>query len=147
MVRMATKFMKVENGWDEYTQHLISVSERYETVLRDKFTKIARKYLSDLKKNTPVKTGKLKKQWDEDNVKINVIPTAKGYYIELVNTTEYASWVEKGHESYNQYGGSYGWVMGRFYVRKTENLWKNGKLDTELKNQFEKWLKNNLEVR
>lgn len=144
---MDAKFMKVENGWDEYTQQLISVSEWYETVLRDKFTKIARKYLSDLKKNTPVKTGKLKKQWDEDNVKINVIPTAKGYYIELVNTTEYASWVEKGHESYNQYGGSYGWVMGRFYVRKTENLWKNGKLDTELKNQFEKWLKNNLEVR
>lgn len=139
--------MKVENGWDEYTQQLISVSERYETVLRDTFTKIARKYLADLKKNTPVKTGKLKKQWDEDNAKINVIPTAKGYYIELVNTTEYASWVEKGHESYNQYGGSYGWVMGRFYVRKTENLWKNGKLDTELKNQFEKWLKNNLEVR
>lgn len=139
--------MKVENGWDEYTQQLINVSERYETVLRDTFTKIARKYLVDLKKNTPVKTGKLKKQWDEDNAKINVIPTAKGYYIELVNTTEYASWVEKGHESYNQYGGSYGWVMGRFYVRKTENLWKNGKLDTELKNQFEKWLKNNLEVR
>lgn len=107
--------------------------------------------LKDLIESTPVDTGRLKEQWLKDNPKIIVRDTSDGWTVDLVNTTEYASWVEKGHFSYNQYGGpwpvknakvpdSSGWVYGRFFVRKTENIWQNGKLDANLSSRLNEWL-------
>lgn len=107
--------------------------------------------LKDLIESTPVDTGRLKEQWLKDNPKIVVRNTSDGWTVDLVNTTEYASWVEKGHFSYNQYGGpwpvknakvpdSSGWVYGRFFVRKTENIWQNGKLDANLSSRLNEWL-------
>lgn len=107
--------------------------------------------LKDLIESTPVDTGRLKEQWLKDNPKIVVRDTSDGWTVDLVNTTEYASWVEKGHFSYNQYGGpwpvknakvpdSSGWVYGRFFVRKTENIWQNGKLDANLSSRLNEWL-------
>ena len=129
----------------------------------DLLADIANRILTDLKARTPVKTGKLKKQWDKDNprgqLKARVTRKGDGYEITLVNTTEYADWVEKGHRSYNQFGGPYivrnsrihpqgvpeghgggDWVYGRFYVRNTENLWANGKLDPLVEREVTRWI-------
>lgn len=104
------------------------------------------KMLQDLIAATPVDTGQLKQQWTKDNpnVAIQVHEVSGGWELTLVNTTEYASWVEKGHNIYNQFGGPYGWCMGRFFVRKTENIWKNGKLDNVLVRRINRWLRETL---
>lgn len=136
------------------TKELEALAERFEEAesklqdgIVDTLVYAAELYLRDLITNTPVDTGYLKQQWrnDNPNLDLRVKEVADGYQIELVNYTEYASWVEKGHWSYNQFGGPYGWVMGRFYVRKTENLWKHGRLDERIQQEYETWLKNMLE--
>lgn len=119
--------------------------------------KLATSFLKDVKKRTPKKTGKLRNQWDIDNASVVVHEDAKGYYVMLVNTTEYAEWVEKGHYSYNQYGGAYTvknrtvpyfdgnsaptFVYGVFYLKKTEIEYNQGKLDTLVSREFNRWLK------
>lgn len=119
--------------------------------------KLAASFLQDVKKRTPKKTGKLRDQWDVDNANIVVHEDAGGFYVYLVNTTEYAEWVEKGHYSYNQFGGPYEvknrtvpyydgnnaptFVYGVFYLKKTEVEYNEGKLETIVSREFDKWLK------
>ena len=121
------------------------VVENHDAQIKRILEKIAKEYLVDLAEKTPVDTGRLQNQWILDNMNINVVDRGNLYEVELVNTTNYASWVEQGHWSYNQFGGPYGWVMGRFYVRKTENLWKHGRLDERIQQEYETWLKKMLE--
>lgn len=130
---------------EEYVDKFQEVVENHDAQVKRILEKIAKEYLVDLAERTPVDTGRLQNQWILDNMNINVVDRGNLYEIELINTTEYASWVEKGHLSYNQFGGPYGWVMGRFYVRKTENLWKHGRLDERIQQEYETWLKNMLE--
>ena len=130
---------------EEYVDKFQEVVENHDAQVKRILEKIAKEYLVDLAEKTPVDTGRLQNQWILDNMNINVVDRGDLYEVELVNTTEYASWVEKGHWSYNQFGGPYGWVVGRFYVRKTENLWKHGRLDERIQQEYETWLKNMLE--
>lgn len=130
---------------EEYVDKFQEVVENHDAQIKRILEKIAKEYLVDLAEKTPVDTGQLQNQWILDNMNINVVDRGDLYEVELINTTEYASWVEKGHWSYNQFGGPYGWVMGRFYVRKTENLWKHGRLDERIQQEYETWLKNMLE--
>lgn len=130
---------------EEYVDKFQGVVENHDSQIKRILEKIAKEYLVDLAEKTPVDTGQLQNQWILDNMNINVVDRGDLYEVELINTTEYASWVEKGHWSYNQFGGPYGWVMGRFYVRKTENLWKHGRLDERIQQEYETWLKNMLE--
>ena len=130
---------------EEYVDKFQEVVENHEAQVKRILEKIAKEYLVDLAERTPVDTGRLQNQWILDNMNINVIDRGDLYEVELINTTNYASWVEQGHWSYNQFGGPYGWVMGRFYVRKTENLWKHGRLDERIQQEYETWLKKVLE--
>lgn len=130
---------------EEYVDKFQEVVENHDAQIKRILEKIAKEYLVDLAEKTPVDTGRLQNQWILDNMNINVVDRGDLYEVELINTTEYASWVEKGHWSYNQFGGPYGWVMGRFYVRKTENLWKHGRLDERIQQEYETWLKKMLE--
>lgn len=106
----------------------------------------AERYLQDLIRATPKKTGRLKNQWraDNGNLSVRIRETGSGYYLELVNTTEYASWVEKGHRKWLWGYDTGSWVMGRFFVRKTEHIWQSGKLDSQLQKQIDRWLKSAL---
>lgn len=116
----------------------------WDFMVRSSLAQVAETYLQELISVTPVDTGKLKKQWRKDNGKdlaVKVRDVGNGYVIELINTTEYASWVEKGHNIYNQFGGPYGWCYGRFFVKKTEVAWQNGKLDDRLQRRINKWRK------
>jgi hypothetical protein len=132
---------------------LLKLEERFRKAAADKsgirmaIAESIEQMLRDLIRNTPVDTGKLKRQWriDNEDVAAQVREVANGWIIELINTTEYASWVEKGHNIYNQYGGPYGWVMGQFFVKKTEVIWQNGKLDRSLTIQINRWLQSILD--
>ena len=135
------------------TKELEALAERFEEAenklqdgIVDTLVYAAERYLRDLITNTPVDTGYLKKQWrnDNPNLDLRVKEVADGYQIELVNYTEYASWVEQGHWSYNQFGGPYGWVMGRFYVKNTEVDWDSGKLQNVVTRRINKWLRDML---
>ena len=141
---MAIQISVETDEFEQFAQSFKSrVIDNWEQVVKNSLLQCAELYLQDVIRATPVDTGDLKRQWRKDNkrlaVKINEL--SDGYQIELVNTTKYASWVEKGHESYNQFGGSYGWVMGRFFVRKTENIWQNGKLDKAMQRRINDWMR------
>ena len=131
---------------EEYVDKFHEVVENHDAQVKRILEKIAKEYLVDLAERTPVDTGQLQNQWILDNMNINVVDRGDLYEVELVNTTNYASWVEKGHNIKNRAGGPVlGWCMGQFFVRKTENLWKHGRLDECIQQEYETWLKNMLE--
>ena len=66
--------------------------------------------LRQLKANTPVDSGNLRRGWNLDGVGGG----AGGWVIRLSDRVEYASFVEYGHRT----RGGGGWVSGQFYTRK-----------------------------
>lgn len=141
---MAIQISVETDEFEQFAQSFKSrVIDNWEQVIKNSLLQCAELYLQDVIRATPVDTGDLKRQWRKDNkqLAVKIDKLSDGYQIELVNTTEYASWVEKGHESYNQFGGSYGWVMGRFFVRNTENIWQNGKLDKAMQRRINDWMR------
>lgn len=141
---MAIQISVDNDELEQFAQSFKSrVIDNWEQVVKNSLLQCAELYLQDVIRATPVDTGKMKRQWRKDNkqLAVKIKEVSDGYQIELVNTTEYASWVEKGHESYNQFGGSYGWVMGRFFVKNTENIWQNGKLDKTMQRRINDWMR------
>ena len=141
---MAIQISVDNDELEQFAQSFKSrVIDNWEQVVKNSLIQCAELYLQDVIRATPVDTGKMTRQWRKDNkqLAVKVKEVSDGYQIELVNTTEYASWVEKGHESYNQFGGSYGWVMGRFFVKNTENIWQNGKLDKAMQRRINDWMR------
>lgn len=59
-----------------------------------------------IKKRTPVDSGHLRRNWRVGNVEKH----GNAYVVEIINNTEYASFVEFGHRTRN----CKGWVEGRF---------------------------------
>lgn len=143
------KFLEVE--YSEMTEfakrceELLDMSEQ----IREVLIEVGNQYLAELIERTPVNKdlkaptrGNLKAQWKIDNpsVALKVTDTGNGYMLELINTTYYASWVEKGHRKVVFGHDTGGWVMGQFFVRKTETIWQNGKLDAVLTKRINQWL-------
>jgi HK97 gp10 family phage protein len=82
---------------------------------------LAARLLLKVKKRTPVgdypagtgkKGGTLRRGWAVGEV----AKTANGYIVEIINPTEYASYVEFGHRARNRKG----WVEGRFMLTISE---------------------------
>lgn len=79
---------------------------------------LAARLLENLNKVTPVKTGVLNKNWY-----VVITKVSGGYEAEIINNTEYASYVNYGHR---QTPGRYvpaigkrlkkGWVDGKFFI-------------------------------
>ena len=63
-------------------------------------------------KETGKKGGTLRREWTVGEV----VKTDNGYTIEVINPTEYASYVEFGHRTRNHQG----WVEGRFMLTISE---------------------------
>ena len=108
----------------------------FDDAIKEALQKVAKELLKLMKRNTPRDTGKLASGWDTSgNLAFRVQQDSNGYFVELVNAVEYASWVNDGHHSYNQFGGPYivknrtvkyyhgnkaaTFVYGHFFVEKS----------------------------
>ena len=75
-----------------------------ETALMSATKEIAQALHEALVKNTPVVTGKLKSGWNSaENLSFKVEKVDGGYEVTLINNVEYASSVNYGHPSHNQF--------------------------------------------
>lgn len=74
---------------------------------------LAARLLTMVKKRTPVDTGTLRRGWTIGEVKA----VEGGYEVEVLNPTEYASYVEFGHRTRLNPEGGRGWVKGRFMLQ------------------------------
>ena len=80
----------------------------FEKHMKNMTRELAYILLQMIKKHTPVKTGKLQSGWDNtENLSYTIIQTKTGFKVELVNKVDYATYVNYGHRSKNQYGGPY----------------------------------------
>jgi hypothetical protein len=93
-----------------------------DTYLKKATKDIARAALKHIKSLTPVDTYELINAWNKN--KLAVVKKEDGFEVLLVNDTEYASAVNDGHKSYNQYGGPYP-IKNRVQVR-TPHRWQKG---------------------
>lgn len=101
--------IKVE--WDfkeltDFADNLKSYGSAFNPHLERAAKEIAKVLLKHMRNLTPKdKTGQLIQGWDGNAFLVK--PTADGYEVEIVNTAEYAAWVNNGHKAYNQFGGPY----------------------------------------
>lgn len=82
----------------------------------DMAKEIAARLLRKAIKRTPVDTGDLRRAWKTDNANIQVTKEGNDYVVEIINSMEYASYVEYGHRTSNHKG----WVKGRFMLTQSE---------------------------
>lgn len=149
---MSSKFLVVDNSqlknFIRQFKHTNTKKER-EKQIKHSLAQVGYSFLDDVESVTPVNKdltvptrGQLRNQWKIENQYLNfVIKRTKNseFYITLKNSINYASWVEKGHNIYNQYGGSYGWVQGQFFLKKTEERYKNNKYEHTIRKYMFNW--------
>ena len=76
----------------------------------DCIKELAQRFLRKVIRDTPSRSGKLKRGWHVHRKgKLRVKKIGDTYHIRLVNATEYASYVEYGHRT----RGGKGWVEGK----------------------------------
>lgn len=106
-------------GLIELKQNLVEQQKQMDDYLRLLASDIAALLLRKVIKRTPVgvyphKTGgNLRRGW----IVGEVVKTNNGYKVEVINSVEYASYVEYGHRTRNHKG----WVPGRFMLTISEN--------------------------
>lgn len=106
-------------GLAELKQNLVEQQKQMDTYIRLLASDIAALLLRKVIKRTPVgiyphKTGgNLRRGWTVGEV----VKTNNGYEVEVINSVEYASYVEYGHRTKNHKG----WVPGRFMLTISEN--------------------------
>ena len=106
-------------GLTELKQNLVEQQKQIDDYIRLLASDIAALLLRKVIKRTPIgvyphKTGgNLKRGWTVGEV----VKTSNGYKVEVINSVEYASYVEYGHRTRNHKG----WVPGRFMLTISEN--------------------------
>lgn len=155
--------MKVKYDFSELIKFLEDVRDSKEATFMKVTQSIAKVLYQHLVEQTPVKTGNLREMWSaSDNLKFTVNQTNRGYEVVLINSAEYASSVNDGHYSHNQYnkGGepyvvknrtvpfnpTYGnnyptdktYVFGRFFVENSIDL-TYPKVEQIVMKELEKW--------
>lgn len=78
--------------------------------IRKCMKELAQKLLQKVKQRTPVETGKLRRNWIVGETHKN----GENYEVEIINPTEYSSYVEYGHRTVK------GWVPGKFMLTISE---------------------------
>ncbi|MDD2401693.1 MAG: HK97 gp10 family phage protein [Clostridia bacterium] len=85
--------------------------------------------LGDVKRNTPVDTGFMRKRWHTTPA----IKSKDGVTKSLANPADYASYVNDGHRIVDKTGRTTGFVDGQFMLEGAIH-----KVDKSLKREFEK---------
>lgn len=80
--------------------------------------------LRQLKENTPVASGQLRRSWTADGPSLS----GGGWAVKLTNNAEYASYVENGHrQTPGRYVPAIGkrlkasWIPGQFFMKRSLN--------------------------
>ncbi|WP_270428153.1 HK97 gp10 family phage protein [Fusobacterium mortiferum] len=106
-------------GLIELKQNLVEQQKQIDDYIRLLASDIAALLLRKVIKRTPVgvyshKTGgNLRRGWTIGEV----VKTNNGYKVEVINSVEYASYVEYGHRTRNHKG----WIPGKFMLTISEN--------------------------
>ena len=115
--------MKIE--WDfselyEFADKLVDIrlEETFKRITKD----ISKALLKRVKGLTPVDNHELINGWDGNQFRVTEVEG--GYEVEIVNTVDYALYVNDGHKVYNQYGGPYP-IKKRIQVR-SPHQWQKG---------------------
>lgn len=96
---------------------------------------LAARLLAKVIKRTPVDSGTLRRAWTIENKDFKVRQVGSIYEIEVINSTEYAPYVEFGHRTASKRG----WVPGRFMLTiSEEEIRQNAPAIVESK--IAKWL-------
>lgn len=99
--------MKFEWDFSEFTEFANNLSNlvTFEEAMKRATSEISKALLKRIRSLTPIEDGQLISGWNGNN--FLVTETKDGYEVLLVNTTDYAPYVNDGHMAYNQYGGPY----------------------------------------
>lgn len=117
--------MKLE-GFEEFEKTLNNASKNFNKQSDKALKRVGLKLLREVKKNTPVDTGYLRRSWDIEQ---------KSNYIEIGTNLKYAPHVEFGHRT----RGGKGFVEGRYMLTKSvEKVEKslNDELEIMIENLF-----------
>ena len=99
--------MKIEWDFSELYKFAENLTNNHLEETFKRITKeLAQELLNRIKGFTPKgETGELISGWDGNAFLVK--PVKGGYEVEIVNSAEYAAWVNDGHKAYNQFGGPY----------------------------------------
>ncbi len=139
--------------WEDFAKR-IGNTARFNIACKKATKEIAKALQEMLFDQTPVKTGQLAAGWGNNH--FTIISLQNKYEITLTNDVAYATAVNDGHKSYNQYGGPYEvkhrtvpytqgnsgktFVFGHFFVEKSILLLQNSnELENILYKELEKW--------
>lgn len=134
------------SDFDRFADRLVN-AENFERFARQATREIAEILQDMLYKNTPVKTGNLMASWGgQENCSFTVQKFGYGYSVTLKNNGandegfKYGLAVNDGHYSYNQFGGPYRWVEGRFFVEASVIQTANSaQLESVIMRELQKW--------
>lgn len=94
---------------------------------------LAARLIAKVIKRTPVDKGTLRRAWSTNNIKVSHV--GNNYVVEIINSTEYASYVEYGHRTANHKG----WVPGQFMLTISEEQIRQSAPGI-LEKKVKKWL-------
>lgn len=110
-------------GFDKFERTMIRLlEEKYPEEAEKELKQIATGLVADIKLNTPVETGTLKRSWKVGKVKDGTV--------EVGTNVEYAPYVEYGYKH-----ESGGFVLGQHMVEKSVK-----QLEERLPDELERWL-------
>lgn len=112
--------MRVQFDFSELNKFVDNLTDKHnlDTALMTATQNIAKVLHRHLLSQTPVDTGNLSKMWNAgDNLKFTVERVGNGYEVVLINEAEYATSVNDGHYSHNQFNKG-----GKPYVVKNRTV-------------------------
>lgn len=93
---------------EEFIESWQIAHDDFDNFLRSFLLEMAQEAIADIKENTPVDTGALRNTWAIGDITGDGISLS----IEVINSAQYASFVEFGHRQWQ----SGNWVEGRFMM-------------------------------
>ena len=107
--------IKVDIKQLEHLRDNLQIIDKNTNAFLESCTKeLAARLIAKVIKRTPVDKGTLRRAWSANNIKVSHV--GNNYVVEIINPTEYASYVEYGHRTVNHKG----WVPGKFMLTISE---------------------------
>lgn len=112
---MGASFKIDDADFQAWADRVKSNADKARPFIEKSLENVGEQALGQLKANTPVDTGRLRRGWVSEGSSYG----AGGWQVKLSNNVEYAYYVENGHRTR---GGS-GWVPGQFFMKiSTETI-------------------------